>query len=388
MARYEVRVLTAKGAQSSIIEASSKQDAERIAKRKGLVLSVKKRFGFDMAAGMTPSERYTFMVRLSAMVGSKVGSAEALRIIVANFGGRIRKVARDMLARVEAGGDLPSAMEADRKNFPVATTALVKAGAQSGETWRALKDAAEFEHKMSSVSKGSMKEMVSAIGSFVMAGALMIGTTEYFGPQVMGNSMFSGSADVDVGWIQTLGSALSYVMIVLLTIFAGLLWLGTVGRRMMPTFADKIILKIPYYKDLILSRNNYVILYKLGLLIRSGVRIEEALSLTEEGSPKGALKNDLRAALGAVRSGRPWASVMATLHATDRAALVSSTDREDIARTMDMLSTQYRDLYIQRMTSFAPVLQLISALFMTLAGGVLFGLTILPMLQLAAGMSK
>src|SRR3546814_20915780 len=82
------------------------------------------------------------------MVGSKVGTAEALRLIVTTFGGNVRRAAQGMLDRVEAGMDLPAAMEHDRKTLPMATTALVKAGAQGGETWRALKDAGDFEHKM------------------------------------------------------------------------------------------------------------------------------------------------------------------------------------------------------------------------------------------------
>src|SRR3546814_7624627 len=79
------------------------------------------------------------MIRMSSMVGSKVGTAEALRLIVTTFGGNVRRAAQGMLDRVEAGMDLPAALEHDRKNFPMATTALVKAGAQGGETWRALK---------------------------------------------------------------------------------------------------------------------------------------------------------------------------------------------------------------------------------------------------------
>src|SRR3546814_17117967 len=112
------------------------------------------------------------------MVGSKVGTAEALRLIVTTFGGNVRRAAQGMLDRVEAGMDLPAAMEHDRKNFPMATTALVKAGAQGGETWRALKDAGDFEHKMQTIRKSSSKEMLSATASFLIAGALIIGKNE------------------------------------------------------------------------------------------------------------------------------------------------------------------------------------------------------------------
>src|SRR3546814_18982858 len=121
-------------------------------------------------------------------------------------------------------------------------------------------------------------------------------------------------------------------MIVLMSLFGIMFWLGTIGRRIIPNAADAVILKIPYYKDLILARNNYVTLYKLSLLIRAGVRIEEAISLTEEGSQAGDLRSDLRRELTAVRSGRPWAGAMRTRHQTDRDDLAPSSDRQDIER--------------------------------------------------------
>jgi general secretion pathway protein F len=117
------------------------------------------------------------------------------------------------------------------------------------------------------------------------------------------------------------------------------------------------------------------------------VRIEESINLTWESCPRGALRTDLWRALTAVRNGRSWGQSMQTLHPTDRAALSSSTDREDVARTLDVLATQYRDIYVQRISSFAPALQIVAALFMSLASAVLFGLTILPMLQLSAGIA-
>jgi general secretion pathway protein F len=384
MPSYNARIITDDGVKSIKIDARDDVDAERIAAKRGTVIGVKKRFAFDLNPGMNASERNTFMLRLSSMVGSKMGVTDALRLLNQTFTGRIKNAAGLMLQRIEQGMNLHDAIEIDRKNFPVATAALVKAGVQGGETWRALRDAAAFEYQIRSIQKSSSKDAMSAIFSFLVAAALMISTTEYFGPQVLDNAIFKGAAGVDVKWIETTGKVLSGIMVVMLVVFGFFGWLATAGRAVMPDLADKVILKIPYYKDLVLSRNNYVVLYKLGLLIGSGVRMEEALALTAEGSPRGALRSDIERALKAIRGGRSWARAMETLHPTDQASLASSSDRDDIARTLDMLATQYRDLFIQRMQSMAPALQMISALFMTAAGGVLFGLTILPMLQLAS----
>jgi Type II secretory pathway, component PulF len=384
MPRFDVRVATRKGIKSVIVDAMDAKEATRLGAKQGRVTSVNRKFGFDLTPGMKTGDRYTWMIRMSTLMASKYGTAEGLKLMRDTFGGSIKKVSATMLERIESGMDMPTAMEQDRRNFPGTTTALVKAGSATGETWRALRHAAEFEYKMANVHKGSMKQVYSAIGSFLMAGGLMLGTTMYFGPMVLDNPMFANAEGVDVEWARAVGDWCSGIMIVLMVIFGIFAWFGTIGRQMMPDLADKIILKIPYYKDLILSRNNHVTLYRLGLLIGSGVRIEEALSLTEASSPRGALKADLQRALLAVRNGKPWAKAMDTLHDTDKAALSTSTNRDDIANTLDILANQYSDLYIQRISTFAPALGSVAAIFMTLAGGVLFIQTILPMLQLSA----
>lgn len=382
---FNARVLSNGGGVVNLrIEASNKEAAIKSASKKGQVLSVKKQRTFDLSPGMNASDRSVFILRLSTMIGSKMGTTEALRLISTTFGGAIKNAAQLMLQRVENGMSLSDAMDNDRKNFPVAVSALVRAGSQTGETWRALKDAADFENKIRNVQKGAAKDILAAIFSFFSALALIIATTQYIGPKITDNPIFRDPKKVNIEWVKVMAHYTTITMIVLTVILSILLFLATIGRTLIPDIADRLILKIPYYKDLILSRNNYVVLYKLGLLVSSGVRIEESLSLTAEGSPRGAMKKDIERALDAVRGGRPWAMAMETLHPTDRASLSSSSDRKDIANVLSMLADQYKELYLQRIQSFAPILKTIAAFFIMLSGFLMFGLTMLPMLQMSA----
>lgn len=392
MARFLVRVMPRTGASRRGIEtieigAQNVEQARALATRRGAVVDARRVRGFDLTPGMGSTERYTFLVRLSTMMRSKVGTAEALRLLAAAFKGQIHNAAIKMLTRVESGDDLATAMELDRKNFPPTLSAMVRAGTAGGQTWKALRDAADFEYELSQIKKTSRRGIWTAMGSFLIAAALMIGTTQWFGPWVMESPIIAGNSSVDVGWVATAGNVLTVMLIMVLASLALLTWMATIGRIISPDFFDAIIVKVPYYRELVLAQTNYVTLYKLGLLIRSGVRIEESLSLTSESCPRGALRTDLVRAVGAVRSGRPWGQVMATLHSTDRAALIASTNREDVAQTLGVLAVQYRDIYVQRVSTFSPALQLLSAVFMSLAGAVLFGLTMLPMLQVSASIA-
>lgn len=385
MPTYLVKIMTEDGLRSVRIDGPDEMTVDRLAARQGTVISKKKQTSMDFSKGMSTNERNTFMLRLSAMVGSKMSASEALKLIAETFGGRIKKCAAGMLERIQNQGlSLDAAIMADTKNFPAATAALVRAGVAGGNTSKALREAAEFEYLIAGIQKGAVKDIATAIATFFIAYVLIIATVFYLGPKVVDNPIFRGNQNIHIWWPKMIGYALVTIMSIKAFMFLVFFWIGTAGRLISPDSADKLILRIPYYKDLVLSRNSYVVLYKLSLLVKSGIRIEECLALTADGSPKGAMRTDIMRALDFIRQGKNWPNAMETLHPTDRAALSCSTDRKDIANTLDLLATQYRDLYMSRIRSFAPLMQTMSALYMSAAGAEMFFLTMLPMLQFAA----
>lgn len=364
------------------IVADDLQAAMSLARRNGRVLSLKRKVNWGVVKALTPADRQIFFTRLSAMLASRVGTSDALRLMRDHFHGQIKAVSGRLLNFVEAGDDLSGAFEkVGAPDFPEATVALIRAGARSGESWRAIKDAGDLEYQLANVKKGAAGGLWTAIGSFAFSAITIVVATLYVGPKIMSSSMFSALGDgVDIGWINTTATAIGYIMAALSGIGGFMIGLAVIGRKIVPVQADELILRIPYYKDLILARNNYITLYGLGLLIKAGVRTEEALSLTAGSAPPGALRRDLEDAAQAVRSGRSWAGALQTFHPTDRAALSSAVDREQIANTLDNLAHQYRDLYAQRLASLVPLLSLLAALFLSLAGAILFGQSIFPLL--------
>lgn len=371
------------------VVAENETAAMSIARRNGRVLSLTKKTQFAAGKALTAADRQVLFTRLSAMLASRVGTSDALRLIRDTFSGKIKEVAGRLLNFVESGDDLAGAFQkVGSPDFPEATVALIHAGSRSGETWRAIKDAAELEYQLASIKKGAAGGLWMAIGVFIFAGLTIVASTLY-GTQMIMESQLMSTLDeqaIDFAWINTAASVIGWVMATLMAIGGFMVGLAFIGRKITPVKADEVILRIPYYKDLVLARNNYITLYGLGLLLKSGVRMEEALSLTAKGSPRGALRRDLEGAAQAVRNGRPWARALRTFHPTDRAALLSAVDREQIANTFDHLARQYRDLYAQRLASFVPLLNLISALFLSIAGLILFGQLILPMMAASTSM--
>lgn len=387
MARYAARVLTAGGSKELLIEARDDKDAKRRASASGRVLDVKRKRTFT-GRGLSFGDRQVFMSRLAAMLASGVGAGEALRLIYTTFSGRIKAVSHELLLKVEAGASLAEAVEqVGAPSFPEEVAAMIKAGSFSGTTAKALRDAMDFEREIAHVRKNSAKGLWSAITGFLTAGLLILGTVFWMLPQLMSSDMVKMLGDA--AYMESMVRASNwagYVMIVILIIGVIMFLLGTVGRQVAPVHVDKLILKIPLYKDFTLARSNYIAFYALGTLVGTGVRMEQAFDLMAKITPPGGLRKDFQNAAAAVRNGKPWAAVMRTLHATDRAALVSSLDRSQVSNAFAAMSDSYRTLYATRTEALVILLQTLSMIFLTLSGIIVYMTTIHPMLVMTSKM--
>ena len=384
MAQYSGRIRTRNNSLKDVkVQAKSIEEAKRTLSKGGRIVKVRKNFSIDTGGAISPGDRQIFYARLGAMLSSRVGTSDALSIMRDSFEGHISNVSARLLSQVEMGDDLATAIEKiGPPNFPEATVALIKAGVRTGQSGKALKDAADFEYQLHTISKTASKGLYTGIGSLIFAGALTLVSTFYVGPQITESPLIK-MANVDIGWINDTALYTAWAIGFILFGMFCLFFLSTVVKRIVPVTADNIILKIPFYREMVLAKNNFISFYGLALLIKSGVRMEEALRLGAESAPRGALRHDLLNAMNAVKTGKPWPNAMSTLHPTDKAALLSATDREQIALTMDTLASTYRELYALRLAVAVPSINLVAALFMSVAGGILFGQSILPMLMAA-----
>lgn len=388
MATYKATIKSGKGVAEFEIEAETIDTAKMIARRRGKVMTVKKVSAASslFESHLTVAERQILLQNLSNMLGARLGASEAIEVIRRTFSGNVKKVSDKILRHMETGADIVEALERiGAPNFPDTVLALIRAGSRSGETWRSLRDAALFEQEIENVKKNSKGGIGAGIAGFLVAAGVTLGTKFYVAPKLMDSDFFKMASDkVDLTFIDAMTNVVGFTMLFLTVIFVFLLLLGGVGRKVVPAFSDMIVMKIPFYKDLILAKNNYTTLYGLSLLIRSGVPMEQSLSLTAQASPKGALRKDLEKGVAAIKKGKPWAAAMDSLAETDKAALSVSADREQIADTLGNLSVYYKEAYARVVGSVGPTLQLIAAIFLVLSGGILFGYTMLPMLQVAA----
>lgn len=365
------------------------ESAKKVARKSGHVITIKKQSSINFSSGLTVQERQTFFMRLSSMLQSKVGTSESLKLIKDTYKGRIAEIAGKLLNLVETGMDLATAIEkVGQPNFPTSTVALIKAGSKSGETWRSLNDAASFEVEMEVVKKNASKGIIPGIIGFIFAAVTNMAATFYVAPEIMNSELIKGLSKPGEETVMTslisFGNFVTWLIVVLAIFVMALLLLSTVFRKIAPDTADHLIMKIPFYKDMVLARDSFITLYGLSLLVKSGVRIEESLRLTGENAKKGALRNDILRAYAAVKTGKPWPMMMKTFHPTDKASLMCANDREQTATTLTALANHYKHLYAQRMGMFSPILYFVVVILLCFAAFMLFAVPTLPILELAS----
>lgn len=385
---YSVQVLSGKNQITKVLMAESAEQARSRASQDGLVLSVKKIRSTSSFDKMSMPDRLVFFQRLASMISARVGASEALNIIQTSFTGTVRDAAAILREQLQSGANLAQAMEkAGPRFFPPAIVAIVRTGSQGGDMAYALKEAARYEREMNTVKSESSKGLWSALSGFGIGVITIMGSTLYVAPQIMESSLVKMAGDsVDVGWVLSMADAATWAAGFCLLIASCLLVLNFIVRPFSPAMVDRIIMRIPFYRDVVLAKGNYLVLFGLAVLLKAGLRVEEALSLTIQQAPRGELKNDLTRARDAIKLGtaEPWPNKMRMLHPTDRAALSTAQDRTQIANTIEDLADQYQILYRSRLGVFIPAAQLFAAVFLSIAGFILFGVSIIPLMQTTA----
>lgn len=381
---WVARVRSGTETRDVLVVGAGEGEARRQASRDGTVISIKRSKKSLLKTGMSRNERFVFLMRLSTMIGSKFPVSEALKLMMSSFGGKIRDAAKNALPQVDRGVPLGEALALDSRNFPGSIGLLIKTGSASGDTAGALREAAEFERLIGEASRGAMFAILRSFMYMFMALGLLIINQYVIVPKMFGSSIMKMAKTTDFSiWIN-LGAIAMWVTISIMVILLSLVALATFGRRVAPDKVDAIILKMPIMRDIVISQDNYIGLYRMSLLTRANVPMNEALASCAESTRPGALREDFKRAYAGLKRGEKWAKYMTTLHPTDRAALMLMPDVDELAKNLNYMAEQSKALYLQRLGIISPTMDVISAALISVAGFIVLVVTTVPQLQLVS----
>jgi general secretion pathway protein F len=270
----------------------------------------------ELAGGSGLSRRHqALLVReLAALVAADVPVDEALRILALQpMSAHARRAVSAMLEHVSAGAALSEAMAVREARFPSAVIGVVQAGEASGTLGSALVDLAAFLDRGEEIRakvRGAMVYpallLVTAMATLVVLATVLVPSLAPIFDEAKTDPpaaiawLLGLRRTVEAHWAQLLAAGALLAALVLMG------WQSAPLRR----FLDRVLLALPIAGPLIAAGEAARLLRTLGTLLKGGVAMLQALSITA-----GAMRTaPFRAAVGAleegVRQGRPLASLL------------------------------------------------------------------------------
>ncbi len=378
-------VIRSGGEVSTVVQVADTIDGARIAaQRMGTVLGAPKLLKGRRAGGMNAAERYVFLHQLATMLIAKVQLSRGLQILRESHGGRIGRAAAGLEAGVAAGHSIADLMYQDKRNFPGAVGLLVKAGSSgTGGTAEALKKAAEFERQILGAATKGAKGLYSAGFWVVVATISIFACPLWLTPYLQESQLFQLTEEpIQWEWLDMLSYGLGAITLSMMLLGMFLFFVVGVGQRLFPQASDAIVMRIPFMKDIVFTRDNFISLYRFSLMVKAGVSLEESIGTTYSDTRQGALKEDLGRALHNVKTGEPWAKGFRTVHPTDKAALSMATDKEALGGILEEVADQNRAIYIRRLEVIQPVMAMVGGVSMVLVYAITGLYSIVPFSEL------
>ena len=272
------------------VEASSDQVAAKLVRNKGLVvisLKIKREFGLNLIEKykdrITFADVSTFTRQLATMVNAGLPITEALVILRSQAKGSMQKMAAQVLADVEGGEALSTALSRHPKVFSPTYIALVKSGEVGGvmdEVLVRLADNLEKQQEFRGRVKGALIYPAIIIVGMVIVGFIMM---IFVIPRL--TSLYSDfNAELPTPTKILIG--LSNFAIHFWPLFLILFGAGFYGLslyRKTPRGSrkiDELIFKVPIFGDLQRQIILTELTQTLSLMVGAGVSILEGLNIT------------------------------------------------------------------------------------------------------------
>jgi len=272
------------------VEASSDQVAAKLVRSKGLIvisLKTKREFGLNLIKKykdrITFADVSTFTRQLATMVNAGLPITEALVILRSQAKGSMQKMAAQVLADVEGGEALSTALSRHPKVFSPTYIALVKSGEVGGvmdEVLVRLADNLEKQQEFKGKVKGALIYPAIIIVGMVIVGFIMM---IFVIPRL--TSLYSDfNAELPTPTKILIGLsnfAIHFWPLFLILFGAGFYGLSLYrktprGRRKI----DELIFKVPIFGDLQRQIILTELTQTLSLMVGAGVSILEGLNIT------------------------------------------------------------------------------------------------------------
>lgn len=303
---------------SGVVESKDVKQAAKVLHDRGLlIVSLKpKKAGILAEARLLPGrvgidDKVNFTRQLATMINAGLPLTEALAILEIQSRPGMATVVSDILREVEGGGSLSAGLEKHLEVFDRVYTSLVKAGEEAGvlnDILARLADNLEKQRDFRRKIKGAMIYPAIIVSGMIVVIVVMI---LFVIPRLtMIYEEFQAELPLATRILITISKfATSYFWMVLLLLAGGVVGLRILAKT--PGFReqyDQVLFKLPIIgklrEQLVLTEFSRT----LGLLVGSGILVNDALDIVEGALESRAYKQAVKGARRDVERGLPLAA--------------------------------------------------------------------------------
>ncbi len=235
--------------------------------------------------GVSRAQKAVFAKHLAVMLKSGLTIVEALTISLSSSQGKMKRVIRSITKSVKSGRPLSDSMERYPKVFSGFFINAARAGEQSGTLEQNLNNIAEQLEKekelVTKVKGALLYPTVVLVASLAMGMSMTFLVLPKITPLFEGLNIELPLTTRGLIWfahfVQDHGVSLFawIAVIVFLLVYLG-------RKKFAQPFTHYFALRIPIIKDIVYKSNLVTFSRTLGLLLKSGLNIDEALEITKE----------------------------------------------------------------------------------------------------------
>ncbi|MFQ5692591.1 MAG: type II secretion system F family protein [Nitrospinota bacterium] len=282
---------------SGVISASSDVEAKRMLAEQGIFPGsvwsrTGKRFRLGRGKRLSLRQQAAFIRSLATMLEARLPILSALRVIGSEKGrGAVRSVCGELEKRVEAGMSLASALEEAPEDFPPMMVSLVAAGERSGsldQTLRAFAGYLETQDRLRGKLRGMMAYPLTvfclALGLVAVLLVFVLPALETIFESARGTLPLPSRILLGA---KTLLIEDPWIPVLLIALAGAAGWMIS-GAPLVRRWWARVLLTVPPFGKTLTALETGRFSFALSTLLKGGVPLEEALSLTQR-----TLKNPL-----------------------------------------------------------------------------------------------
>jgi len=235
--------------------------------------------------GVSLTQKALFAKHLSVMIKSGVAIVEALQIIEDSAEGKLKRVMAGVMKSVQSGHSLSDSFARYPKVFSGLFISAVSAGEKSGTLEENLNNIAtqlEKEKELVGKVKGAMLyPVVILVASFLLGVAMTFLVLPKITPLFEGLQIDLPFTTRALIWFSRLVQSHGVTLFVgLVTLAVGFVWL--IKRKFTRPVTHWMLLKTPVIKKISRNANLARFCRTLGMLLKSGLVVDEALLITKD----------------------------------------------------------------------------------------------------------